>query len=1059
MVDLMGILLGGTPLDSDLNNDIRLDFKNNFLYNSFYSEILNDFNLNCSYINEDEAGVYLASLKNVSLSMIGLNSQSLQAKYFEIRNLIDNLSRGGGCVDIIAISETWIKDFSLFSLQGYNCFGSFRPTGRGGGSALYIKSQITSKKIEHKSFFIPHIIESIATEIIVKGHLKAIIISLYRPNTHNLLSQNDQIDTFFGHLRELLEFLDTFNMPKIIVGDFNLNIFKSTDINDNSSHLLDIFIEYGYIQSVSRATCVTKDSFSLIDNIFTKDLVNSIDKTFVIQSDISDHFPIMTSLNLSNVKKSKPTPPPRRIFNFANKASFERSLLSLSWQSVIEIDNPNLAYNEFHKIFHEIFELHFPLVEQRVNKKYIPMNPFMSRGLLRCRLKKQKLAILQKKNPSQTNTDNYINYRNVYNNLIVTAKKLNYRKLIREAGKNSKKVWSVLKSTMGIAQKDSRINYLNSNQGQINDNQGIANEFNFHFSNIGNNLTPLIPTTNKHFSDYLPPPSQRSFFLFPVNETLMKNTILSIKPKKSCDNNDISMNLLNSVATPISKPLTHIFNQSISLGIFPEELKVSRTIPIFKAGDPSNPDNYRSVFIIDSFSKPMEKIIAQRLRCFLEENNFFYSNQYGFRPKFSTNHAILAFLNFVSKNLNSGNLVLSIFLDIRKCFDMINHEILLKKLENYGIRGVPLQWFKSYFQGRKQQVFCNGINSETLRDILIGVLQGSILGVLLFLIFINDIFMANDDLISFLFADDDNGCVTDPDLETLISKTNIELDKLLQWYNSNLLLIHPGKTKTLLFHPPRTEPKLNKDIHGNFVLPIFLNMNNLNECNVSKISPLRLIPNNEENSAKLLGVQIDVKLNLKPHLKLVHSKISRAIYSLNQMKNLLDKAHLKLLYSSYIKSQIDYCSNIFMLASQASLKPIFLLQKRAIRIICGAGFRDNTLPLFKEEKILPINEIIEYNSLKFMFDYRHNNLPNSFNGTWPLNDDILPYALRNIYDFYREHLIAVYLKNHPLYYFPNLWNSKLRELENETNIDFKSIDSRKIFLSDLFDALIDNLEF
>ena len=157
---------------------------------------------------------------------------------------------------------------------------------------------------------------------------------------------------------------------------------------------------------------------------------------------------------------------------------------------------------------------------------------------------------------------------------------------------------------------------------------------------------------------------------------------------------------------------------------------------------------------------------------------------------------------------------MGILLDIRKCFDMIDHEILFAKLSNAGVRGVALNWFKSYFAGRKQRVHVNGISSDNLCDILIGVLQGSILGVLLFLVFINDIGNATELLLSYLYADD-NTCLCSADnLQDLQNITNSELNKLINWYNANKLLIHPAKTKTLLFNPSRTSLNLNDDYLG-----------------------------------------------------------------------------------------------------------------------------------------------------------------------------------------------------------------------------------------------------
>ena len=753
------------------------------------------------------------------------------------------------------------------------------------------------------------------------------------------------------------------------------------------------------------------------------------------------------------IRNLNPPPlPPRRLINEINLNSFSQALSNLSWNEVLNENSASLSFDIFLSTFNNLYELFFPIIQPRGNKKHLPINPYMSKSLLKCRLKKQSLAKKSRFNPTLDNKDKYIRYRNVYNKTLRTAKKIHYRGLIARAGKDSRKVWSILKNSMGISQKSNRIECLEVNGVQISDSILIANTFNNHFSSIGRNLTPQIPSTDKHFSEFLPPPNPNSFFQFPINIVTMRNTILSIKPKKSTDINGFSSFLLHRVADSIAFPLSHIFNNSIASGEFPEAMKISKTIPIFKSGSPLDPDNYRGVTITDSFSKTFERIQANRLMSFLEDNNFLYNRQFGFRPKFSTNQAILAVLNYISSNLKSGKLVINIMLDVKKCFDMLNHKILLKKLENLGIRGIALTWFKSYLSGRKQKVFLNGTNSDTLCDILLGVFQGSILGVILFLIFINDIFMVNNELISNLFADDDTVLGSADNIQDLIAKTNIDLRSLVQWYNANQLLIHPKKTKTLIFNGPRSKLDLNKTIFDELYLPIFIDMNNHNECDISKISPLKLTPNKDEDSARLLGFQVDEKLNLKCHFKLVYSKVARAVFTLNQMKNLLDLKHLKILYSAYVKSQIDYCSNLYCLASKSTINPIFMLEKRAIRILSGKGFRDHTLPLFKKEKILPIFESSRLNILKTMFDYRHNNLPSVFNNTWQLVLDNNPYEVRNANDFNVNIVVPSFLKDHhPLFVFPSTWNLLPDRI--------KDINNRKEFLSNVFEWLLDTLDY
>jgi hypothetical protein len=295
------------------------------------------------------------------------------------------------------------------------------------------------------------------------------------------------------------------------------------------------------------------------------------------------------------------------------------------------------------------------------------------------------------------------------------------------------------------------------------------------------------------------------------------------------------------------------------------------------------------------------------------------------------------------------------------------------------------------------------------------------------------------------------GTVRADNLTQLMDRANSELKRLTEWYNSNLLLLHPLKTKALIFSPPRYVLDLNK-IDNRLFFPVFLNMNNENEFNISKIVSLQLVPNPEEESAKFLGLYLDEKLTLKCHFKQMHIKINRAIYTLRQMKNILDRRHLKLLYTSYIKSIIDYSCPVFSCANQATIQLIFLLQKKAIRLICGAGYRDPTGPLFKLERLLPIQLLIIYNSALFMYDYRHGLLPKIFkamgpHGTWPLRSDIHQHGVRNADDFFITYVHSIYLKSHPLYALPRTWNALPQEL--------KIINGRKEFKRKLFQHLLD----
>ena len=631
--------------------------------------------------------------------------------------------------------------------------------------------------------------------------------------------------------------------------------------------------------------------------------------------------------------------------------------------------------------------------------------------------------------------------------MVRLAKTIHYNRRIREAGSNSKELWNTLKDAINLPSKNIEIGPIMVDGALINDDKAKANHFNNYFTLIGIRTASFIPNTNSNFNDYVPPPCRHSFFLGPISEDTYAKFVLSIKPKTSTDVNGISTKFIQSVIHEIKTPLTHVFNLSMDKGTFPNDFKTSKSIPIFKAGDKTDLDNYRLVSLINNFSKPIEKIMCSRLLDYLESNNFFYKHQYGFRKGMSTKHCLLNIINYISNNINKNKFTLAVFIDVMKCFDTVNHDILFSKLENAGIRGLALQWFKSYFEGRKQKVFLNGIFSNNLCDIIMGVLQGSVLGVLLFLIMVNDIGNISPDILCAVFADDNTGLIEDDTIEGLIDKANIELDKLLKWYCANRLAIHPAKTKCMLFQAAGRASLPSQS--NNFYLPIFLNMNNPGIHDITKISLIKIVPNSDETTVKVLGIRLDNKLNFKEHINFVHSKISRGIYSLKQMKHILDGIHLKLLFNSYIKSIVDYADIFFCLCNKSTLKPLELIYKKAIRIIAGAGYREHTKPLFKHYEILPIQENIHLNILKIMHKCDRGSLPEPILVFWQHNRDISGREGRNADKFFQETLNINYLENHPLFFFPKLYN----DLNNEMKLIVKD----KAFTKKVKEQLLDSL--
>ena len=219
----------------------------------------------------------------------------------------------------------------------------------------------------------------------------------------------------------------------------------------------------------------------------------------------------------------------------------------------------------------------------------------------------------------------------------------------------------------------------------------------------------------------------------------VRNAFYSLKTNKSPGYDDISFNAINNVFDFIVEPLRYIFSNSLAQGIFPEEMKIARITPIYKVGDKENVVNYRPISVLPCFSKILERIMYNRLYLYLTENNLLYNKQFGFQKGHSTDHAIVQLADQIHKMFNKNISTLGIFIDLSKAFDTVNHKILLKKLSHYGIKNKSLDWFTCYLSNRKQFIGYNVNSKSTLLDTVCGMPHGSILGPLLFLLYINDL--------------------------------------------------------------------------------------------------------------------------------------------------------------------------------------------------------------------------------------------------------------------------------------------------------------------------------
>ena len=526
--------------------------------------------------------------------------------------------------------------------------------------------------------------------------------------------------------------------------------------------------------------------------------------------------------------------------------------------------------------------------------------------------------------------EKYKMYRNLYHKVIRASKQLYLDSNFNKYQKCPKKTWDLLKEITFGEKPSQKINEILDNGETINDPKVMATKFNNFFSHIGTTISDSVTPIGKPPEEFVPnyPNDKPKFELDNTGPVHITDIIKSFDSKDSCDLDGMSLKLLKAIAVSISVPLAHIFNLSLDNGKFPDKLKLSRIVPVYKSGDPKLCDNYRPIALVNTLSKVLEKIVSIKLTNHLQINDLLYKHQYGFLKGRSTEQNLLHVVNFISQALNKGNFCVGIFLDLKKAFNVCSHDILLKKLKKFGIEGKAHDWFKSYLLNRKQKVDIMGNLSEET-TINISVLQGTTLGPILFLCYINDIYNASS-LATFLFADDTSCLAEHNNLNDLIVFVNCELQKLANWFRSNKMAVNISKTKYIIF---RTK---GKQIDNN-IPPVTFNNNEIGVQNdPNNISILERVyidnPEQEHKYYKLLGVYLDEYLSFDKHVSYICAKLARANFCIKRAANKLSIKALTSLYYALVHPHLLYCNTILNCTSAKNLTKIAKLQKKQLEL-------------------------------------------------------------------------------------------------------------------------------
>ena len=418
-----------------------------------------------------------------------------------------------------------------------------------------------------------------------------------------------------------------------------------------------------------------------------------------------------------------------------NIAKFISEMNMVDWQFVLTETDTQSAYSKFHEVISTNYNACFPY--RKISKKYYKNKPWLSTALKESIKIKNKLYVKSKRSSGSENVSFYKKYRNKLNQLIQSAERKHFHDVLFEHKSNLKKSWQVIKTVINKRKYTPVNTKFKVNGATTNDGSVIANKFNTYFVNVGTVLANSIAPTDKNPVDYIQQDIINTLYFDPVTENEICKIIGSLKDS-AAGWDDLKSSMIKHIKESITVPLVHIYNRSFVTGTFPSELKIANVVPIHKSGDEMMFSNYRPVSVLPLFSKLLERLVYNRLISHINDKKLLYEFQFGFQKGKSTHLAIRILVDKITEALDQDECVVGVFLDFSKAFDTVDHNILLQKMDKYGICDVELQWFKDYLSNRMQYVTYNKYKSSHAK-IHCGDPQGSILGPILFLLYINDL--------------------------------------------------------------------------------------------------------------------------------------------------------------------------------------------------------------------------------------------------------------------------------------------------------------------------------
>lgn len=853
-----------------------------------------------------------------------MNARSIKQrnKLEEIESIIELL----GGADILVITETWLKPGmeEFFNIPGFNAEHLCRPEKRGGGLGIYLKNNIDYERVSEAQN-----VHEIMKIKIIHRNTAMHIIGLYNPPDNTL-------DNFHDGLLNKVKISDP---NTLIIGDFNINALSNS---------LDSILNLATLESCGYALCnklptriTLNNQGTLIDNTFANFYNREIHISNII-SDLSDHNLLVIRTKWKNDDRSNIEATPK-----SSRVDYQKML---RYCKLNKFSSDSTDVDEFLDEFLNFIskgkdEASYTPTPSR-NKKKLPDSPWKDAEYLALANRKNQLYAQFKLHCNNTRIEE--DYKACRNALLFMRRKKRSTYYADKLGKGqdlNKNIWKVAKELLSNSPLGRNNSIKLTLDGKQCETEEIPSVFNNYFSQV----VPKLMEKRGHVQQAEPDETlinlrqtERSTPFHPTTTDEIKLYIKKLKNKNNKTSDEISSKLLKDASEELSPIISNLINLSFAQKKVPRKVKIARVIPVFKNGSKDDCSNYRPISVLPPISKIMEMAVRARLLNFLELSKFFMPQQYGFRANTNTETAAADMVIKLQDSLDKNMVATGVFVDLAKAFDTISHPLLIYKLRKAGIHEDIVLWLKSYLEERYQYTDVNGIESDQLL-INFGVPQGSILGPLLFIMFINDIQELKLHGSITLFADDTSLFYFGNDLKLLEIQMEEDLNTLTDWLRKSQLFMNLSKTVYMIFSKPskRSDAELN-----------------------IKIGKEKI---NRVDNVKFLGLVIDETLKWEHHINYITKKIGSLSGVLYRLRSILPKDNLKSIYYGLIQSNLAYMSLIWGTATNTRLNPLQRLQNRIIKQIFGLDFRHPSRSLYSDLQLLTIRSLTSQAAATFAY--------------------------------------------------------------------------------------------